>query len=318
MLMLELTRFAHAQKIRIERRLDSIAPPVLENAPRFRMFTTDDSDSLLINDAQNRILIFLGSINIGVLITAGGLGYFLAGRTLKPIADMVEEQRRFISDASHELRTPITSLKSSFEVYLRDPDLTLMQAKNLIKESVADVDRLQSLSDGLLTLAQYQQQAAAVPRERTDVQDCIRLAIRKVSVLANTKRITISDASKRAALLANKERITELFVILLDNAIKYSPEKSRITVKTTQRDGYVTISVTDQGMGITKKDLPHIFHRFYRTDTARERKGAGGYGLGLAIAKQIVTSHGGQITATSSLNKGSTFSVRLLIQKQEA
>lgn len=310
MLMIELSRFARAQQLRIERRLDVIVPQT-GSGPRFRLFSVDDADSSLFDDARSRILIFLVSINAVVFVIAGGLGYFLAGRTLRPIAVMVDEQRRFISDASHELRTPLTSLKTSFEVHLRDPRLTLSEAKKLLKESVADVNRLQSLSDGLLTLAQYQQ-----PKNEAfttiDLRYVVNQAIQKVAALAETKHIDIAYESKKLSVYGHKERITELFVILLDNAIKYSPEKSRITIEAKRRDGYIAITVRDQGMGISKHDLPHIFDRFYRADSARASTGGdGGYGLGLAIAKQIIDSHNGKISATSAPKKGSAFTVRL-------
>ncbi|MCX6726338.1 MAG: hypothetical protein NTY75_00785, partial [Candidatus Shapirobacteria bacterium] len=135
----EIDRFATAQRFRIERRLDPFLPP------------TVDVD--LINEVHNRLILSLGVVNAAILLISGTMSYFLAGRTLKPIAAMVDDQNRFISDASHEFRTPLTSLKSAMEVGLRNKKLTLTQARKMISANIADVNELQALSDELLQLA---------------------------------------------------------------------------------------------------------------------------------------------------------------------
>ncbi len=139
----EFERFAKKQKSRIEYRMQNFNPP----PPPITL------DPDLIVEVKKRILFLLAEINLFILITAGGLGYVLAGRTLKPIAAMVEEQNRFISDASHELRTPLTALKTSMEVNLRDKNLTLESAKKILNHNIEQVDKLQTLSDNLLELA---------------------------------------------------------------------------------------------------------------------------------------------------------------------
>ncbi len=312
----EVERFARVQRVRIEHGLNSNMAPLPPDdgqiAPLPVVF-----DDALVSEVQQRVIGFLTIVNVGVLVLSGGLGYFLAGRTLKPIAEMVDEQHRFISDASHELRTPLTALKSSMEVNLRDPDLTLAGAKTLMKESITDVNKLQSLSDALLQLAQYEKPSIVNAFAKTQVTDIAEAAIRKVSSLAKQKKISIENLTQPTIIEGDKFSLTDLFVILLDNAIKYSPKESTITVRSKRTDGSILLSVVDHGQGINETDLPKIFDRFYRADTARSKVHADGYGLGLSIAKKIVQSHQGSIQVVSILKKGTTFTVRLPVKQNK-
>jgi two-component system sensor histidine kinase CiaH len=301
----EVNRFARAQQFRIEHRLQNEPIPPFENLPPITY-------PELIQESKQRLLFSLILINGSIFFIAGGLGYILAGRTLKPIADMVNEQYRFITDASHELRTPLTSLKSAMEVNLRDPHLTLPSAKTLIRENIDEVDRLQSLSDSLLVLAQNKNQNEDDMKEIVSLSFVLQGAIKKIKPLAVKKHITLtSEEMKTISCRGNQQKLTDLFVILLDNAIKYSPKNSEVTVTTQHVDGNVKIQVKDSGIGINKNDIDHIFDRFYRADSARTKTDATGYGLGLAIAKQIAQSHHGTITVQSVIKKGSVFTVTL-------
>lgn len=153
-LTIEVERFGRIQRYRIEHRMrnEMILPFDAEFSPP--MLPIDDPELVLY--IKRRMLVTLTLINSSIFVISGLLGYMLAGRTLRPIAHMVEEQNRFISDASHELRTPLTALKSSLEVHLRDKNLQLQTAKAVIRDSIQDVDALTTLSNSLLTLAQYQ------------------------------------------------------------------------------------------------------------------------------------------------------------------
>lgn len=141
----ELERFRRVQPIRAE----DLTP----NGIRSRVFVIDQT---LIDEAEDNLQFTLIIINVGILILAGYSGYFLAGRTLTPIREMVDEQNRFITDASHELRTPITSLRSEIEVTLRDKNLNLKEARELLKSNLEEVNNLQYLSDNLIKLSQNQ------------------------------------------------------------------------------------------------------------------------------------------------------------------
>lgn len=269
----------------------------------------------LIQETQNRILYILIGVNFVILILSGGVGYILAGRTLKPIKEMVEEQNRFISDASHELKTPLTSLKTAFEVYLRDEKPTINETRLLVEESIEEVNKLQSLSESLLQLAQYQKPKEQLHFEPILVSHLIAESIHKIGPLAKKKKISIHQESEEITLEGNRYSLVDMIVIFLDNAIKYSPLHSEIKIKTEKTDSHVIISIEDQGIGMSEEDKHRIFDRFYRADLARSKEDTNGYGLGLSIAKQIIEKHNGGISVTSELHKGSTFVVTLPLKQ---
>lgn len=303
----EFERFERMQRFRIERRFNTQNLP-----PNFMHRFPLPVDPELIREIKQRLAFMLMLINGGIFLVAGGLGFFLAGRTLAPIKDMVDEQSRFISDASHELRTPLTSLKTAMEVTLRDKKLSIVQAKKLISENINDVNKLQSLSDQLLRLAQYEKPNGNLPLEKISLTKVIKEAVRKINPLAKQKQISVICNLKNVEIKGNKESLVDLLVILLDNAVKYSPEAEMIEIAVVKKDGITEISVKDRGIGISKKDLPHVFDRFYRGDLSRSKSG---YGLGLSIAKKIVDIHKGKIKVKSNINQGSAFFVQLPVYK---
>ena len=299
--MQEVERFAMAQRMRLERDLfqgDDFRPKPPE------------IDQDLIVETENRLLINILIINAFILVASGISGYLLAGKTLRPIKDMVDEQDRFISDSSHELRTPLTSLKSAMEVSLRDKNLTLADAKILIKDNIEDVNRLQKLSDSLIQLTRKNSKHG-LKIENISTKEILESAIRQISSQAKIKTIVIKSKIKNLTLLGDQEKLTNLFVILLDNAVKYSSEKNIVTVKAWKTKHFINVSVKDQGVGIVENDLPHIFDRFFRADSSRSNVKASGYGLGLSIAKMIVDQHHGSIKVKSIIGKGTVFTVKL-------
>lgn len=277
----EITRFERLQRLRF------FYPPNLE----------------LIEETRHRVFVTLGLVDLVIIGGSGVLGFVLAGRTLNPIKVMMDDQNRFISDASHELRTPLASLRTAMEVHLRDKTPSLDSANELISQSLAEVNRLQYLSDGLLHLTRSQSR-----KVNLNIADISSAAVKKIMPLAVRKHIKIQNGISSLKLRGDPDQLTELFVILLDNAVKYSPAKSAITLSSKKTTGQVEVKVADQGQGIAAKDLPHIFDRFYRADSSRS---SSGYGLGLSIAKQIVESHHGNISVTSKVGHGSAFKIQL-------
>lgn len=255
------------------------------------------------------------SINAGILLISGLLSYFLAGRTLQPIKNMMDEQNRFISDASHEIRTPLTSLKSAFEVFLRNKKATVTEAKEIVTESIDEVNTLQSLSDSLLKLAQYEKPNGHAEFKTVTLDGIINESIQKVKSIAEEKHIHLFYETSSLRFEGNRYALVDLFVILFDNAIKYSPINTVITVSIKKIDGTIQIAVQDEGIGIDEKDIPHIFDRFYRADKARSKQDGSGYGLGLSIAKKIVNVHKGTITVTNNAEKGVTFVIQLPVHQ---
>lgn len=272
----------------------------------------DEINNLRFKQLENdreRLKVNLLLFNVAVLAIGGGISYFLARRTLEPIEEALEMQKRFTGDASHELRTPLTAMQTEIEVALRSPDLTKKEAIELLKSNLEEVGKLKSLSEGLLTLATTGGNDNA--QEEMPVRQLVGAAIDQASKPAATKKIKLNSSVNDAQIIGNPQQLTNLIAILLDNAIKYSPSGSLVNINTKKRDRQVIISVSDQGQGIAAADLPHIFERFYRADSSRNKNTVQGYGLGLAIAKKIADLHHGLIDVKSSSSKGSTFSVRL-------
>lgn len=268
-------------------------------------------DNELIEWAKLRVLEALFGINIIILFLSAVAGYFLAGRTLRPIRNMLDEQNRFITDASHELNTPLTVLKTSLEVNLRNKKLNLEEAKEVLRSNLEDVNSLQSLSEELMGVVMYQKQNGNFKLTKIALPLVINSAIGQVKALAEKKKIIIKMEAAKNFVTGDEKSLRELVVILLDNAIKYSPSKSIVNVDVKKGDSVIQIIVKDNGAGIKKEDLPHIFDRFYRADRSRTKQKIGGYGLGLSIAKRIVTLNNGSIRVESEISRGSVFTVSL-------
>lgn len=300
----EIDRFTQMQRLRIERRFDEagISRPSLS------------FDYEMIREAKEHIIITFISINGFIFIVMGGLSYFLAGKTLQPIQDMMEEQNRFVSDASHELKTPLTAMKSSLEVYVRDPRLSLSEAKQVLLDNIEEVNRLQSLSESLLTLSENFISKGSLMFIKLYPKTFILKAYNQVKHGANKKQIKINIASlPNRAIQGNENKCIELFTIVLENAIKYSAQKTSISLSGVIVKKGVEFRVIDKGIGIADKDIPHVFDRFYRADSARSKEEVGGYGLGLSIAKKIVDLHKGTIHIESTINYGTTVIIWLPI-----
>jgi two-component system, OmpR family, sensor histidine kinase CiaH len=315
LLSFEIDRLEHIQRLRIQHNLNQnmVFPPSNLDDNSVQPFFLDPD---LIAETKNRVSITLVMINIGILGASAIAGYILAGRTLRPIQEMVNDQNQFITDASHELRTPLTSLKSEIEVNLRDNKLTLLEAKNILKSNLEEVNHLQVLSDGLIKLTQYQKGMNGLIVENISLKDITNQAIRKVYNLAKYRKITIRNTISNIDIEANNQALTELFIIFLDNAIKYSPEKTKINISANKFDTHVIIKIVDQGYGIKTEDIPHLFDRFYRADKSRTKSNIPGYGLGLSIAKQIIDKHHGTIVVESQINKGTTFNINLPVKHE--
>ncbi|MBI4097258.1 MAG: HAMP domain-containing histidine kinase [Candidatus Levybacteria bacterium] len=307
----EIERFERAQRFFIERRLEG--DPHL-SGPRFetprRLQERIPLNPELIEETKQRILYMLIGVNAGIFIITGGLAYFLAGGTLRPIRKMMDEQNRFITDASHELKTPLTALRSEFEVAMLDEKkMSIKEAKQLIKSGFEEIVGLQGLAENLIELTQQQKRHGHLKTEEVSFLEIIEAALKKVIPLAKQKHITINNDVDDYILEGENQSLVELFVILLDNAIKYSPQHSGIKLSSKKTDHHIQIEVLDTGIGIDEEDLPHIFDRFYRADKSRSK--ISGYGLGLSIAKEIVESHKGSISAQSKSNKGTRFIIQL-------
>lgn len=271
-----------------------VDPDILEN---IRAKLAGESRASLVRN------LFLA--NVAALAIGGGASYWLARRTLQPIGEAADAQARFISDASHELRTPLTAMHAENEIALRNPSLSKAEMRDLLKSNLEEVDKLHSLSDRLLQLTNGKD----MPMSDVQLEDVAIEAMNRTLQAAQTKGIAIENKIGRATLRGNSASLTDLLSILLDNAVKYSPEKSQIVMSSKLDGKYAQIKVRDHGIGIKASDLPHIFDRFYRADLSRNKHQITGYGLGLSIAQKIVDLHDGNIEVDSIPGKGTTFKV---------
>lgn len=258
-------------------------------------------------DSRDRLIGKLVVLNAIILVTGAAGSYVLARRTMQPIEDAVEAQERFTADASHELRTPLAAMKSEIEVGLRGK-LSKEDAVALLESNLEEVNRLGGLAEGLLALTQYDPVPDPSPLQ---VDELAAKVVARMRSLALQKQISMQSELDPVMVQGNEIMLDKIVGILLDNAIKYSPAQSTITVRTYQQDGYAHVAVQDTGYGIKAGELPHIFERFYRADSSRSKERAPGHGLGLSIAKKLADSLDAKIFVTSHPGKGSTFTCRL-------
>lgn len=264
----------------------------------------------LVDEANQNILNNLLYINLAILVLGGGLCYYLAGRTLRPIEEAHDAQSRFTSDASHELRSPLAAMKAEIEIALRNPKLSKTEAVALLTSNLEEVERLTALSDGLLALARNE--AKPLAKKLLDANTLVANAIKVVAPLAKkNSHIVHFTPVEGLTVFGDEGTVTELMVIVLDNAIKYSETGKQTTITVSKRSKYTYFRVQDEGIGIDKDDLAHIFDRFYRADQSRTKNMQTGYGLGLALAREITVANGGSISVDSKKGAGSTFTIKL-------
>lgn len=268
--------------------------------------TFEDYLTQRAEESRRAILLNLALINLITLIVGGLLSYLLAERTLQPIEENMEAQSQFVSDASHELRTPLTALRTSNEVALRDKSLKLADAKKVIADNVDDIARLQDLTNSMLGLLRDDDKS--VFQSAVSLQAVTGDAMNIVVNQALAKDIAVEDGVGNDTVRGNQQSLTQLVTILLDNAIKYSPDGSTVYLSTEKRGKAILYHVRDEGIGMDTETLANVFTRFYRAEKSRT---TAGYGLGLSIAKKIVSTHGGKIIVTSKPNKGTTFTITL-------
>jgi len=265
------------------------------------------------DQGRHHLQVNLIILNTFTLVSGAILSYALARRTLEPIEEAFIAQGRFTADASHELRTPLTAMQTMIEVGLRNPKLTLSQAKELMQGSLEEVQKLSTLTNGLLKLTRSGNQD--LPKKPLSVAELTKQAVEQLELAAKQKGILIATDVQDFSVLGDALNLKEALAILIDNAIKYSKSDATITVKTYEHAKFGYITVTDQGKGIADDEIHHIFDRFYRADTSRSREQVEGYGLGLSIAKKNIEAHDGSIEVKSELGKGSTFTIKLPLFK---
>ncbi len=254
-------------------------------------------------------------LSFGVPLTLGTIsltGWLLGGMAMQPIRKSYEAQSRFTADASHELRAPLAAMLSNAQVGLLIPGAEGTPQSQRLEKIVSLAKSMTILVNNLLLLARYEGKLNQKSLEEIDLTLILQDVVPHYQNQTTQKKLTFLHhiPPQTIKVKGEAELLRLVFENLLNNAFKYTPEGGKVQLQLETHAGYAVMSVTDTGDGIPAADLPHIFDRFYRVDTARTRK-TGGFGLGLAIAQQIIQAHNGDIQATSIVGKGSTFQVKL-------
>ena len=233
-------------------------------------------------------------------------------RMLTTLEKAFTSQREFVSNAAHELKTPVAVLKSTLQLALQHPR-EAEEYRAQLREALDDVERLEALAHSLLRLARAEQLQERSLKELPiiDTSASCEQSAERWRTIAGAKAVHIEvHTTERAEVRGDPDDLDLIWSNLLDNAIRYSPNDSEVVIAVSRENGIVRVDVRDWGPGIESGQLQHIFERFQRPDASRSRE-TGGYGLGLAIAKAMTEAYGGSIAAESQMGEGTTFSVRL-------
>lgn len=251
------------------------------------------------------------------------ISLFFSRWALRPVEQTWRSQRQFIADASHELKTPLTVILADASIALEHPERTVESQRQWIEGIQVEGQRMQGLVEDMLTLAKHDtaevdaQATMGKQQEKLDVADMAQRAVLQFEAVAFERGVEIDAAessSTHVFIGGVRGDIERVLGILIDNACKYAEADGRVVVGTKREGKHAVVQVTNTGTPIPSSDLPHIFDRFWRADEART-SGAGGYGLGLSIARSIVEEHGGTLSAQSSAERGTTFTAKFPIKK---
>ena len=230
---------------------------------------------------------------------------------MKPIVENYRKQTEFVQNASHELRTPLTIIQAGQELLLRDPNSKIIDNSESINQTLKETRRMTKLIKELMDLARADSNKIKIEKVETDINKLIEEIVLPYEEYASMQQKEIDlDLSYNKLIKIDRNKINQLMVILLDNAIKYTNNGDKIVIKTYPKDGKLNIEVQDTGIGISEEDIPHIFDRFYRADKSHSKK-IEGTGLGLSIASTIVEMHNGTIKVKNNEPKGTIFIVKL-------
>lgn len=255
-----------------------------------------------------KIFVIIGALSLIVLLC---ISIYLTNKSIEPIKETFNKQKQFIADASHELKTPLTIIKTNTSLLLSNPNDSIKSQSKWIKYIESQSDRMSILVNEMLSLAKLDVQENKLILYPLNISNTIESMLLTFDAVIFENKINLNtNISKDITINSNEDSIKKLFSILMDNAIKYTNLSGSIDVSLFKEKNKVKLIVKNTGNGIPKEDLDKIFERFYRVDSSRDRQ-TGGYGLGLSIAKSIVNQHKGKIYATSELHKSTSFIVEL-------
>ncbi|RKN75864.1 sensor histidine kinase [Paenibacillus ginsengarvi] len=265
--------------------------------------------------AQTTILIHLVYTFSAVALVMLGVIYltsrYFADRSIAPVKLAFDKQKRFIADASHELKTPLAVINTNADVLLANEDSTIREQVKWLHHIKKETERMKTLTNELLYLTEMDDARARTMHIPFDISEAVESVILTMEAVIFEKDLALNyDIEPSLTVTGSSEQLKQVAMILLDNAIKYAGPKGSIGLELKRHQGHVLLAVTNTGPGIPPEHLDKIFDRFYRADPSRSRQN-GGYGLGLAIAKSIIEQHRGKIYAKSVPNDHTAFYVQL-------
>ena len=257
------------------------------------------------------LALTLAAVGVGALAVFLVISVFFSRWALGPVARAWDQQQRFVADASHELKTPLTVILANTSILRAHPERSVASQSQWIESTQSEAERMQELVRDMLDLAGPEHAETVREHARVDLTDLVEGGLLQFESVAFERNVSLaSDIDRDVSVTGDASRLRRLVTTLLDNACKYVEEGGRIAVTLRQTARRIELHVHNTGTVIAEEDLPHVFDRFYRADKARTRS-EGSYGLGLAIAREITEEHGGTITATSDETNGTTFTVTL-------
>lgn len=281
-----------------------------EGNTRIAIVDTTIADRALTSLLLNAIVVMAASLSILFAVAS-----FLSNWAISPIARAWEQQRRFVADASHELKTPLSVILANSQILARDDRIPEDDAR-WVESTVNEAQRMKNLVNDLLELAKAEEGTdrlgSALSSEEVDFSNLVESAALEFDPVAFERGCSIETSIEPGLKVkGDPEWLERLAKILIDNACKYARPQSVVRVRLRRSSRHVQLSVNNQGAPIAREDLPHIFDRFYRSERARSRTNGdeGGFGLGLAIAKGVAEACGGGIAAESDEASGTTFTV---------
>jgi heavy metal sensor kinase len=231
-------------------------------------------------------------------------------RMIQRLDEAFQLTSRFTADASHELRTPLTIMRGELEALLKEQKLSEDQTSQ-VESVLEEAERLTQIVEGLLLMSRLEAGESQMTKDPVDFAEIVRTTTEQMTPLADDKAVSMNlETGSDVMVEGNEIRLKQVVVNLLDNAIKYTPEGGKITVKVEGEPSWAILEVRDNGIGISEKALPHVFERFYRSEQIQARK-ARGTGLGLSMVHSILEAHSGEVTVESRENQGAVFRVRL-------
>lgn len=259
------------------------------------------------DEVEHLLLLRLTLITGAIIAAAAVASYHLAGKSLKPLEEAITLQKQFVTDTSHELKTPIAALRTHLEVALKEKKISQKEYKVALTEALATVIDMQEMVHKMLQSSQLSEHVFT--KRQVSVNTILKKVIARIQKTYYSKEITYDIDVAPVELLIDPRHLEQLLTIVIENAAKYCRQNGRVLISLIQQKKSIQLKITDDGDGIAKKDLKYVFNRFYRADASRARNKKHGQGLGLSIAKNLLKVYGGEITIDSREGSGTEVSI---------